>query len=1005
VTDFARIKEAVDLQAVIIQETGLQMKGKHLEACPVCGGHGCFSIQNEKKTFKCFQCPASGDIFNFFEQYHQLDQGEALKRVAALAGIELDQPDGKKASAPKLSRKDKLMFDAATYYHQHMLVNGGKEYLVAQRGHDMEVLTQMLVGWSDGNLLDHLQTKGYEKKEILEAGMAKEKEVEGGVRHLDFFGKGLAIFPHIARGRVMHFTMKDPKKERAYQLPAANRHKDWRFYNQEAIGRYNEIILVEGENDTLSVLKAKVKHVSGLIGQVSEEQIKTLKSECRGKKLFLWMDNDEEKGKPYAKGIGYVRKICRALGNDIAVRVMVYPGEVKDPDDYLRAFDGDRYKEIKRLQDEAVDYITWEIGRAALAETMESKFDHLRDLEIFRLIAKEPEIQQQIFTEKMMVLGFSRKAIEQQLENGVEVRRQVAIYMEDIGGPKNADPNQVAAIIHKSFAQDGRFFYDRSSKVYLLWQHHIYEVASNRPFNALMKRMTTLLPTKEPGRSVWESLASEGYNTGRQIDVARWVYTDRATDTIFLNLNSQGNMILKVSPTGITEIENGLNDDHVLLQSSKKIMPFNFRPDADIQEGFAAFKELVFDQLTCAPEQRYLITCWMMTCFLLDMVSSQGHMKFAGGTGCGKSTAAKFITILLYGSEHLEDPSAAAAFALASQNPLLVIDNLESDDFTKSIMKFLLLAATRGQKSKRTSGTESDTTEESPRALVLITAIEPFIKPELINRTIEIEFSKKYCSDGFIEDEVTRALIKKRDLILSAMIKLIQKDILPNLAKRRDYITILQKEYRGHSKDRMNEFWALMMLLLEKMLPHIPFYDENHFMFGVETGDAEIRQAWIEYQNGRAKDSEVGSNNILKLLDGLVREYLLKMREVGAKTEAREGYKDEVFVFTHAEYGIEMIKTKPETVQDKENVEFYTVSHIEFEATSKDLVYAFDRFCKNNGQRNPYLSAAVFGSRLRNDMPLLAKGGWELVAGKSSEMYSRTVRGQRFLRFRHTVVK
>jgi DNA primase len=112
-----------------------------------------------------------------------------------------------------------------------------------------------------------------------------------------------------------------------------------------------------------------------------------------------------------------------------------------------------------------------------------------------------------------------------------------------------------------------------------------------------------------------------------------------------------------------------------------------------------------------------------------------------------------------------------------------------------------------------------------------------------------------------------------------------------------------------------------------------------------------------------------------------------------------------VFAFTHPEYGIEMIKTKPETKQDAEQVEFYTVSHIEFEATSKDLVYAFDRFCKNNGQKNPYMTPSVFGSRFSNDLPMLKQGGWELVPGQSSTMYSRIVHGQRFLRLRHTVVK
>ncbi|MDH4319899.1 MAG: CHC2 zinc finger domain-containing protein [Desulfobulbaceae bacterium] len=999
-SDFELVKPALNIKAVITAESGFQMKGKHLEQCPMCSGHGCFSIQDNEQLFKCFQCGAGGDVFTFLELFHSLDKGEALKMAAGLAGIALTER--KKAPEVRLSRRDKLMLDAADYYHGHMLVNGGKAYLTETRGHDMEVLKAMKVGWSDGQLIDHLQSKGYTPAEIIDAGLAREKDIEGAARVLDFFGKGLAIYPHIERGRVLHFTMKDPAKKLAYQLPAEKRHKQWRFYNQEAMEKFQELILVEGEDDTLSVIDTKTKNVVGMIGQISDEQIKHLKSACRGKKLYLWMDNDEEPGKPFAKGIGYVRKICRALMPEINVRVITYPDTVKDPDDYLRGFEGDRRKEIKRLMDEAVDYLTWEIGRAGRLATLEERFDHLKEMEVFRLVATEADVQQQIYIEKMEGIGFTEKGIRHQIENGLELRRLVSVYIENMGGPKNVEPNALAAIIYKEMARDGRFFWNAANKVYLLLNHQIYEVGNNRPFNALMKRHTMLLPNLAPGPSVWESLASEGYNAGRKIDVARWVHTDLATDSIFINLNSPGNTIIKMSAKGgISEIPNGLNEDSVLLQSSKKIQPFNFRPDADIHEGFVAYKELVQDAFTCAPEQRYLITCWLLTFVLLDLVSSQGHMKFSGGSGCGKSTAAKLITVLLYGDGHLEDPSAAAAYSMAAQNPILVIDNLESDDVTKSILKFLLLAATRGQKSKRAGGTESDTTEESPRALVLITAIEPFTKPELINRTVDIEFGKEWQSDDFIEDEVTRALVKKRDLILSAFIKLIQKEILPNLARRREYITILQKEYRGHSKDRMNEFWALMMLLLEKTLPHMPFYGEDDFRHGIETGEKEIRKAWIDYQNTKAKDTEIGSNNILKLLDGVVREYMLKMRELSLPLKDKIGYDEPVFEWTHPEYGLDMVKTKP--VYDTEND--CTTSHIEFETTSKELALVFDRFCRNNGKHNPYDTGAKLGARLKNDLPLLKKGGWDLVPGKDGKMHSKVVHGQRFLKFRHTVVR
>jgi CHC2 zinc finger len=57
------------------------MVSPHLEHCPFCGGYDCFSI--EEKFFKCFQCDAKGDVFNFLEKFEGLTQKEALERAAS----------------------------------------------------------------------------------------------------------------------------------------------------------------------------------------------------------------------------------------------------------------------------------------------------------------------------------------------------------------------------------------------------------------------------------------------------------------------------------------------------------------------------------------------------------------------------------------------------------------------------------------------------------------------------------------------------------------------------------------------------------------------------------------------------------------------------------------------------------------------------------------------------------------------------------------------------------
>lgn len=998
-TDFDTVKSKLPI-AELVQTYGGERKKNFVNPSPCCDHNDCFSVDESQNLWKCFSCGKGGSVIDLVMAVDGCDEADALRRCAEKTGIQLkDRRMKDEGGGINLTIRESLFLDAAEYYHGHMRMNGGRQYLIEQRKHKEETLKAMKVGWTDGALVDHLKSRGFSEQEILASNLAKTWRNEAGNTFLvDFFPKNLAIFPHVNGSRIEHFTMKDPEKKLNYQLPAVARSKEWRFYNQSAFQKYSEIIVVEGENDTLSVIDAGINHVAGLIGQPADYQLKSLKSFAASKHIYLWLDNDDG-------GRGFIRKICGEMKDAAHVRVITYNTGHKDPDEYIQQFQGDRKKELKRLQNEAVDYITWELSQIAQEKTLEERLKALKERKIFAAISNMVEAEKQVFIEKITLLGFTESAIEEQLECNQELRVDLNLYLEGLGNKKDADPNVIAAKIFHHFTKDGRFFYDRMNDVYLLLQHHTYQVGNNRPFNALVKRMTGLLPTKEPGRSVWESLASEAYSSGKQIDIASWIATDRLKDTIYVNLNSPNNVILKISAEGVEEIPNGLNPEGVLLKSSRKIMPFNYMPDTDVREGMRLLKELVFDNLTCEKEQRYLILCWVISAFLLDFAPYMALMKFSGATSSGKTTAARFLSLLIYGNEHLGDPSAAAAYAVSSQNPLLIIDNLESDDFTKSILKFLLLSATKGGKEKRTAGTETETTQEHPKALVLITAIEPFVKAELINRTYDIEFSSRHKSDGFIEDEVVRALIKNRNLIISAIIKFIQRDVLQNLERRKEFIVILKKEYKNHSKSRTDEYLSTLMLMLEKILKYIPIYGPDELLFGLETGDKDIRKAWIEYQDVKAKDTETGSNSIIKILDGLIREYLCRMKDL--ESTYHKDYKESVFQYTHPEYLIELVKTKGESIagenEDTEGV--YIRSYLEFTATSLDIVNAFDRLCKNNGTKNPYHNASVFASRLRNDQYTLSASGWELVSRPGVEPYFTRIRGERFWKFRKTLIR
>jgi DNA primase len=1020
-SDYNRIKERLDIQIIIEQETRLTMKGKHLSECPFCSGHGCFSIDREKGLYKCFQCPAQGDIFSFLESYHNIDKTEALRRAAEFAEIALEE-HVKKPRYLKLTTKERIFIDAAAYYHANALKNGGREYFLQSRGHKETSIAAMKCGWSDGGLVDHLAKAGFTDLEIKSSGLAKEITLGDSRKLLDFFGKGFAVFPHWEGDRVLHFTMKDPKKKHAYQLEAAARSKEWCFYNQGALSRYNEIIIVEGENDLLSVIDAGINHVISLIGQPSEEQIKGLKVQCAGKNLYLWMDNDEDPDKPLIKGKGYVRKLSTALqGERFNVRVIVYSGEYKDPDEFLQSLPTkiDRMNEINKLQREAIDYITWEIRETASLESLDKRLMALKDRNIFQALGDMGEAEKQVFIEKIEHLGFTKTAIEEKISCEQELKTSVEKYIRTLPNKREADPNHIAQVIFSYIRQKEVSFHRDRRKSYIYCKHlnqfQLIEIGNNRPFNSYMKRLTGLLPTKEPGKSVWESLSSEVYNNGRFMKMVSWIYTDRATNTIFISLNATNNTVLKISRAGIAEVQNGSNEQDVLLRASEKMVPVSFQLENNIRDGMAALKTLVFNSLTCEKEQRYLILCWFIMAFLLDFVPSIALMKFSGSTASGKTSAAKLLSLLLYGNEHLVDPSTAAMYAVSSQNPLLIVDNLESEDITKGALKFLLLSATKGGKEKRTAGTETETTEEIPRALVLVTAIEPFSKPELINRTYDIEFNGRWKAEDFIEDDINQALLKKRELILSAIIKMLQCEVLPVLERRQDYILILRKEYRNHTKNRTDEFLATMMLILEKLVRYIPYFEECDAEYGCEAkygwGDDQIRRAWITYQDAKAKKTETGTSTIVSFLNGLIEDYIIIMnntkREERVYSALKKYDNKSVWTFTHPDYGIELARHESINKEDSETGDQYIETDVEIIASSNQLVRVIDLYCKNHGLKSPYKNAYMFAERLKNDKNTMKAAGWELIeSGKENvQPYWKKINGTGFWRFKNSTVR
>jgi len=405
---------------------------------------------------------------------------------------------------------------------------------------------------------------------------------------------------------------------------------------------------------------------------------------------------------------------------------------------------------------------------------------------------------------------------------------------------------------------------------------------------------------------------------------------------------------------------------------------FEYNQDVDIPAAMRDMQELVFDSFACEPAQRYLVLAWALSAFLLPLSDVRALIKMEGGSNSGKTTATKFMSMLLYGENMVGHSTTAGDYAMGSKEPFIIKDNLETDDIRKDSLNFLLMAATGTTNIKRSHGTDSEVTREKLNCLVAVTAIEPFAKPELINRTYIVQFNKHWKSIGFLEDSLVRKVELRRDDMLSAWLQIIARDIIPKLADRQHIIRTLDTQFAGFSKDRANAFMSLLVLIARELIKYIPLPAEI-----ADSGDAApeylLLSKWVAYQNKYAKEAEQGTSDELLLLSGLLRCIRADFDQNAS------GFANDVWSNT---LQCRVHKTHETDVQRNRTGDV-TYS---FEASSQDLLAMFQRYAREHGIRSPFKNARQLGVRMSNQKTAIEEAGWTIELARRA----RTMRINRY---------
>ena len=295
VTD--EIKERLDIIDVVSRYVPLKKAGRNYKG--LCPFHSektpSFIVFPDSQNWHCFgACGTGGDIFAFIMRRENLDFGEALKLLAAQAGVEL-QARGEQASAEdrRLERLREIVTEAAIYFHY--LLNRAGEAQIARDALERRGLTrETWEGWQLGYALDswdalkdRLTARGYTPEEIEVAGLVIRREDGSG--YYDRFRGRLMIPIRDLQGRTIGFggriLREDPERSQpkyinSPQTPLFD--KGSVLYGldmaRKAIRDADLAVLVEGYMDVLMSHQVGVRNVvAGMGTALTDVQLRQLK--------------------------------------------------------------------------------------------------------------------------------------------------------------------------------------------------------------------------------------------------------------------------------------------------------------------------------------------------------------------------------------------------------------------------------------------------------------------------------------------------------------------------------------------------------------------------------------------------------------------------------------------------------------------------------------------------------------------------------------------------------
>ena len=378
-----------------------------------------FYVYPDTESFYCFGCQAAGDAIGFVKKINNISTEEAIKMLAARAGMPEPQEDDK--TGRMRSRILSMNKEAARFFHAclNSTVEEARQARAywRRRGLDDKTIVRFGLGYApnDGQALyQFLRDKGYNQQELDASGLFK-RSPSGRIYCLFWKRVMTPIFD--LRGNIIAFggrVLDDSKPKYVNSPETLVYHKSDTVFALQIAKRSasRRFVLCEGYMDVISMQQAGIDTAVCACGTaLTPDQVRLISEYAD--EVILSYDSDEAGQKATLRSLELFRN------SPVKVGVLQIPG-AKDPDEYIKKYGAERFKALLDGVGNALDF---RLGR------LRSQYDLSQDAQRLEYVKQAVDLlaerssptEQEVYAGRLAEeTNISKTAIMTQLETAVK---------------------------------------------------------------------------------------------------------------------------------------------------------------------------------------------------------------------------------------------------------------------------------------------------------------------------------------------------------------------------------------------------------------------------------------------------------------------------------------------------------------------------------------------------------------------------------------------------------